>query len=145
MEQTTTGPKLAHLSSDGQRTQTVQEHLEGTAKLAADFARPFGGQDQARLAGLLHDIGKYSDDFQNRLTGGPKVDHSTAGAKVAFSLHQPEVAFAVAGHHGGLPDGGGKATRRTLPPCLGDGKRRSPPARIGAGRLPCPRLTGLHF
>ena len=47
MEQTTTGPKLAHLSSDGQRTQTVQEHLEGTAKLAADFARPFGEESQA--------------------------------------------------------------------------------------------------
>ena len=70
MEQTTTGPKLAHLSSDGQRTQTVQEHLEGTAKLAADFARPFGEESQAYLAGLLHDIGKYSDDFQRRLPAG---------------------------------------------------------------------------
>lgn len=127
MEQTTTGPKLVHLSSDGQRTQTVQEHLEGTAKLAADFARPFGEESQAYLAGLLHDIGKYSDDFQRRLTGGPKVDHSTAGAKVAFSLHQTEVAFAVAGHHGGLPDGGGKSDPPDAATLFGRRKKEVPP------------------
>lgn len=127
MEQNKTGPKLAHLSSDGHRIQTVQEHLEGTAKLAADFARPFGGESQACLAGLLHDIGKYSDDFQRRLAGGPKVDHSTAGAKVAFSLHQPEVAFAVAGHHGGLPDGGGKRDTPETPTLFGRRKKEVPP------------------
>ena len=127
MKQNTIGPKLAHLSSDGCRIQTVQEHLEGTAKLAADFARPFGGESQAWLAGLLHDIGKYSDDFQNRLEGNPKkVDHSTAGAKVALSLHQPEVAFSVAGHHGGLPDGGAKSDPPEAPTLFGRQKKAVP-------------------
>lgn len=99
---------LAHISEDRERTQTVKEHLLGTAALAEAFAQPFGGGEQAKLAGKLHDIGKYSREFQHRLEGGPKVDHSTAGGKEAFQLRQIEAAFAVMGHHGGLPDYGGK-------------------------------------
>lgn len=99
---------LAHISEDKERMQTVKEHLLGTAALAEVFAQPFGGCEQARLAGDLHDIGKYSREFQHRLEGGPKVDHSTAGGKEAFQLRQIEAAFAVMGHHGGLPDYGGK-------------------------------------
>lgn len=99
---------LAHISEDRERMQTVKEHLQGTAALAEVFAQPFGGCEQARLAGDLHDIGKYSREFQHRLEGGPKVDHSTAGGKEAFQLRQFEAAFAVMGHHGGLPDYGGK-------------------------------------
>ena len=66
-------PFLAHISADGQRTQSVRDHLLGTAALAKAFARPFGGQEQAYLAGLLHDIGKYSDAFQRRLQGGNRA------------------------------------------------------------------------
>ena len=99
---------LAHISEDKERMQTVKEHLLGTAALAEVFAQPFGGGEQAKLAGKLHDIGKYSREFQHRLEGGPKVDHSTAGGKEAFQLRQLEAAFAVMGHHGGLPDYGGK-------------------------------------
>lgn len=106
-------PYLAHKSEDGTRVQTVKEHLEETARRAAGFAGYFGGKEQARLAGLLHDIGKYSAGFQRRLEGGPKVDHSTAGAKEANRLGQLEVAFAVAGHHGGLLDYGAETTKDT--------------------------------
>ena len=48
---------LAHISEDN-REQTILAHLQGTAKLAKEFARPFGGEDQAQLAGMAHDIGK---------------------------------------------------------------------------------------
>ncbi len=99
---------LAHISEDKERMQTVKEHLLGTAALAEVFAQTFGGGEQAKLAGKLHDIGKYSREFQHRLEGGPKVDHSTAGGKESFQLRQLEAAFAVMGHHGGLPDYGGK-------------------------------------
>lgn len=109
---------LAHIARDG-REQTVGEHLTGTAELAESFARPFGGEEQARLAGLAHDIGKYSDAFQRRLHGGPPVDHSTAGAYECFRLGQPCAAFAVAGHHGGLPDGGGKGDHEDSPTFFG--------------------------
>ncbi len=99
---------LAHIAGDG-REQPVLEHLAGTAALAAEFARPFGGEAQGRLAGMAHDIGKYSRAFQRRLRGElSRVDHSTAGALECRKRGQPFAAFAVAGHHSGLPDGGGK-------------------------------------
>lgn len=98
---------LAHIAQDG-REQTVREHLDGTAQLCAGFAAAFGAQEQGRLAGLAHDLGKYSDVFQRRLRGSTeRADHSTAGAVECCKLGQACAAFAVAGHHGGLPDGGG--------------------------------------
>ncbi len=104
-----TQPFYAHISEDGLRMQTVYSHLKNTAKLASEFAAAFHGEKQAYLAGLLHDIGKYSEAFQQRLFGSSAhVDHSTAGAQEAFRMHQMEVAFAVAGHHSGLPDMGGR-------------------------------------
>lgn len=141
-----TDPPLAHISEDGRRTQSVRDHLLGTAALAEAFARPFGGQEQAYLAGLLHDIGKYSDAFQRRLRGGPKVDHATAGARAAFEARQPEIAFAIAGHHGGLPDGGAQTDpagagtlwgrlKKEIPPCEGWKNEISLPA---ARRPPLP-------
>lgn len=96
---------LAHIADDG-RKQTVLEHLRGTAGGCAARAAAFGAEQQGWLTGLAHDIGKYTDRFQHRLLGGPKVDHSTAGAFECFKLRQPYAAFAVAGHHSGLPDGG---------------------------------------
>ncbi len=105
---------LAHISEDRERMQTVKEHLQGTAALAEAFAQPFGGGEQAKLAGKLHDIGKYSREFQHRLEGGPKVDHSTAGGKEAFQLRQIEAAFAVMGHHEELPDYGGHGGHQHL-------------------------------
>lgn len=71
---------LAHIADD-RREQTVAEHLQGTADLAARFAAAFGAEADGRFAGLLHDIGKYTPGFQKRLHGGPPVDHSTAGAR----------------------------------------------------------------
>ena len=102
-------PALAHISEDKARTQTVYEHLSGTADLAGEFAAPFGATEEARFAGWLHDIGKYSTAFQKRLLeDGPRVDHATAGAQEAMHCRppHPQAAFAVAGHHTGLPDGG---------------------------------------
>ena len=96
---------LAHIAEDG-REQTVAEHLRGTAALAKRFAAGFGAEADAELAGLLHDIGKCTPEFQARLHGGAIVDHSTAGAKLAFSRQNLPAALAIAGHHGGIPDVG---------------------------------------
>lgn len=97
---------LAHIAEDG-REQTVLEHLKGTAELCGRFAAPFCSEELGRMTGLAHDIGKYSEAFQKRLHGGVIVDHSTAGA-FECRRNRP-VSFCIAGHHGGLPDGGGKA------------------------------------
>lgn len=97
---------LAHIADDG-RVQTVSEHLHGTGELAAGFAAPFGASDEARAAGLLHDIGKYSAAFQQRIRGSAvSVDHSTAGAQEARNRRDLPAALAIAGHHGGIPDCG---------------------------------------
>lgn len=88
--------------------QPLKEHLAGVSEFAAEFAGKFGASDYANAAGLLHDAGKYSREFQSRLRGGKKlVDHSTAGAVVAkerFGLPGLVMAYVIAGHHAGLPD-----------------------------------------
>ena len=96
---------LAHI--DGKRKQSNTEHLYGTAMLAGDFAEAFGKRDWGYCCGMLHDIGKYSSAFQEKLMTGSnkKVDHSTAGAKVCLEkggMYQ-FVSYCIAGHHSGLP------------------------------------------
>ena len=98
-------------------SQTVVEHLSGTAALSRAFAEAFGAGDDGELIGLLHDLGKCTDGFQNRLLrDGPRVDHATAGA-VACSKYYGrfEDAACIAGHHSGLPDFGNVRTD-----CAGD-------------------------
>lgn len=87
---------LAHISDDG-RKQTVQEHLEGTARLCSEFAAAFDAAEQGYLAGISHDIGKYTEAFQRRLHGGPKVDHATAGAIECANAGFGQAAVCVIG------------------------------------------------
>ena len=99
---------LAHISADG-RVQKLADHLEGTARLAAEFASAFGKEEEGRTLGLYHDIGKYSRAFQKRIRGsGAKVDHSSAGA---FELRDPILSHCIAGHHSGLLDTGSAASK----------------------------------
>lgn len=87
----------------------LADHLQGTEDRAARFLERLGLADFGRAAGLLHDLGKYTAEFQKRLRGGPRVNHSTAGAKVACERYPDHlgklIAFAVAGHHAGLANG----------------------------------------
>lgn len=107
---------LAHRDPEDQREQSILEHLRGTAALSADFAAVFGVRDEGLRCGVLHDIGKYSAAFQRRLNGSTeRVDHSTAGAYEAALLGDVPAAFCIAGHHGGLPDGGTKADAADKP------------------------------
>lgn len=94
----------AHI--DGERKQTVEEHLDGTAIIASAFASAFKSSQYGYLAGIAHDIGKYSEGFQRRLFGGSKVDHSSAGALECARIGQELVGMCVAGHHAGLQDYG---------------------------------------
>lgn len=118
--------RLAHISEDGTRTQTISEHLTATAKLAGCFAASFGAQREAEYTGLLHDIGKYSDAFQHRLLGGNKVDHSTAGAKEAMRARNTPAALAIAGHHSGIPDLGSRTDTADNTTLLGRIQRNVP-------------------
>lgn len=90
--------------------QELDEHLEAVAGLAAQFASAFGGQQWGRAAGLLHDTGKATRGFILRLEGRPvRVNHSIFGARIGqeqFGKLGLLLSFVIAGHHGGLPDGG---------------------------------------
>jgi CRISPR-associated endonuclease/helicase Cas3 len=66
-------------NSDKSDWQHLNDHAICVARLAADFASAFGLGRGAYLAGLLHDLGKYTRAFQNRLSGdNGAVDHSPA-------------------------------------------------------------------
>lgn len=95
--------------------QPVFEHLTNTADLARQFGSNANVADLAYIAGLVHDLGKYSQEFQKRLTGKAiRVDHSTAGAKELITLckdtsYEPIarlLAYPITGHHTGLLDYG---------------------------------------
>lgn len=99
--------------------QPLQSHAQNVGKMSADFARIFGAQNIAYHTGQLHDLGKYSPEFQARLNGGSNpVDHSTAGAKIAFECWGKIaigklMAFCIAGHHAGLANGAGDGDNRS--------------------------------
>ncbi|MCL4408107.1 MAG: CRISPR-associated helicase Cas3' [Thermotogae bacterium] len=109
---------LAHIvkSENGFRYQTLEEHLESTAFLARQFSEKFGAPQWGYLAGLWHDLGKYSDQFQEKLKRITEnkpdmhVDHSTYGAQRVWKLEKfgKIIAYAIAGHHSGLPDATGE-------------------------------------
>lgn len=109
-------PLYAHTKEDTEENewQLLEEHLQNVADCAASFASSFGYENWGRALGLLHDAGKVNPAFQRRLRGlGEHVDHSTPGAWEALSRYRSELgdangrllAFALVGHHGGIPNG----------------------------------------
>jgi CRISPR-associated endonuclease/helicase Cas3 len=88
--------------------EPLARHLAEVEDGARIRGRRFGAATLAGLAGLVHDLGKYSPDFQARLRDPTKrADHSTAGAVWAERLSPTwgrMLAHVVAGHHAGLKD-----------------------------------------
>jgi CRISPR-associated endonuclease/helicase Cas3 len=139
---------LAHLTGEG-RPHLLSDHLREVGAGAARFAEVFGAADWARLAGLWHDLGKYSITFQNMIReangfearldgdpGGPR-DHSTAGAvhaAMALGASGTPIAFAIAGHHAGLSNQQDLSDRlRSKAQLLDHAKQGGAPAAILAG------------
>jgi CRISPR-associated endonuclease/helicase Cas3 len=119
-------PIYAHTKKDpatGQRLpesewQSLDEHLTEVATTARTFAEEFGAGDCAYVAGLLHDIGKATQEFQDYLIDETKkrgsIPHSIYGAKRVCEIFtqctQPQLPVAemltnvILSHHGGLRD-----------------------------------------
>lgn len=123
---------LAHVRQKDGRRQTVLEHLLGVADRSSQFASKLHLEKHGRLVGLLHDLGKYSDKFQQYIRSAEgmispdeddyldtlgmkgKVDHSTAGAQFIYNrmvdkgdigrLMGQLLALCIASHHSGLID-----------------------------------------
>ncbi|ABF89301.1 CRISPR-associated helicase Cas3 [Myxococcus xanthus DK 1622] len=112
-----TAEPLAHVAEDG-RAHLLREHLEAVGQWAAMLAPREDLRAPALVTGRWHDLGKYTRDFQIRIRkengfeahlekeGALERDHSTAGALWSLSRdrHLMPLAFAIAGHHSGLPD-----------------------------------------
>ncbi|GAB3380511.1 CRISPR-associated endonuclease Cas3'' [Azotobacter armeniacus] len=105
-------------SLDRSDWQRLDEHLTSVGRLAAQSAGFFSAEALARTAGLLHDLGKYTDEFQRRLNGDyGRVDHSTWGARIACERYGPLgklLAYGIAGHHAGLANGRDPGERSAL-------------------------------
>lgn len=107
---------LAHVRQDENgewHEHSLKTHLEGTARFAEEFAAVFGLQTLAGIVAKVHDYGKASQKFQDKIDPelhvNPQVDHSTAGAQFLVEQYGEQIgvllAYIVAGHHGGLPNG----------------------------------------
>lgn len=110
MQQEQEAVYLAHSATEQHpEGQRLSEHLQHTAELAEKAASKFGAASHGFYTGILHDKGKYTAAFQKRIRGAnTKSDHATAGAIEAYNHRLAPEAFAIAGHHAGLPDIGGK-------------------------------------
>lgn len=124
---------IAHHRSFDQKIQSVSDHLEEVSVICGRLANKVGVSKAGNIIGLLHDVGKYSRQFQayirsaigmlnpdiddeyivaNAFKG--KIDHSTAGAQWVwqrFKKYGPQgrlvgqiLAVCLASHHGGLLD-----------------------------------------
>ncbi len=134
--------------------QPLEEHLEEVARRAREFAERFNAAEWGYLAGLWHDVGKYSEAFQRYLRSapgadyhllevegeaagappGPRIDHTSAGAQHAVEMIEILgliLAYPIAGHHAGLLDAiaDGACMDRRL-------KKRVESWEQGLGRLP---------
>jgi len=129
---------FAHSTSLASRSdwQPLAEHLLNVAGLAARMAEVFSGHELAKVMGLLHDIGKYTDEFQRRITGEAiRVDHATRGAIIAIEHYQSLghiLAYGIAGHHAGLANG------------VGDGERTALTERLKGAGLPQLDIAWQH-
>ncbi len=110
----TVKPCYAHSGWKADRSdwQLLPDHLDQTATLAAQRGHPLRLLATAGLAGAYHDLGKHDPAFDRVLCGqNERVDHSTAGAKLLLDRAPPVMtplaemlAYAILGHHAGLPD-----------------------------------------
>lgn len=87
--------------------EPLREHLSRVACRAEEFASAFGAEQQANLAGVLHDIGKYNDRFQKYLRGeiNRAGDHWSMGSLLALFFAKELgacPALAIQAHHSGL-------------------------------------------
>jgi CRISPR-associated endonuclease/helicase Cas3 len=123
---------VAHVRDRDKKIQSLEDHLVAVSKYAGQFAGKIGLKEVGEILGLLHDVGKASDEFQNYIRSGTglilqnspdwvdvkankgKIDHSTAGAQIIYQKLSERgdkatatamaMALCIASHHSGLID-----------------------------------------
>ncbi|MBX3417657.1 MAG: CRISPR-associated endonuclease Cas3'' [Pirellulaceae bacterium] len=87
--------------------ELLRDHIRGVAERAEKFASAFAAGKQAKACGELHDLGKYSEQFQRRLFDRKEKgrDHASIGAILAAKVGKSLGEFpatCIEGHHVGL-------------------------------------------
>ncbi|MGO5012441.1 CRISPR-associated helicase Cas3' [Niallia sp. Sow4_A1] len=117
---------IAHIRERDGEIQSVEEHLLAVKQIAESIGMKMGVPHIAGLAGMLHDLGKYTKEFRNYIwtaVNDPKnaqrkgsVDHSTAGGKLLYEMYHKDkktsifsllaeiVGNAIISHHSYLKD-----------------------------------------
>ncbi|MFS0646984.1 CRISPR-associated helicase Cas3' [Siminovitchia sp. 179-K 8D1 HS] len=117
---------IAHIRKSDGCIQTVEEHLLEVKELAEKFGEKIGVKHIAGLAGMLHDMGKFTEEFCNYIQvavhnpdeapARGTVDHSTAGGKLLYNQYHSGkieefpgrlaeiVGNAIISHHSYLKD-----------------------------------------
>ncbi|TWT35607.1 helicase Cas3 [Posidoniimonas corsicana] len=141
-----------------ERWEPIESHLRAVSDCATGFAawlcpNKGGCAEWGRVAGLWHDLGKYSDAFQAMLQEANgfeahleqkvgRVDHSTAGAKYAKETagqFSRLLSYVIAGHHAGLANNA-KLSERLDKPIPG-WKAHVEPELLEPPQLGTPGLT----
>src|SRR5699024_597856 len=108
---------IAHIRGNEQEVLMLQDHLDGVAWLSRKYGEPVALAAHTELAGLLHDMGKYTEAFTTYIRNAVlyddvasiKIDHSTAGAKYLYENYYGKdplqnlvietVGMAILSHH----------------------------------------------
>ena len=121
----------AHSGNQPDRSdwQLLPDHLDNTARLAAERAEPLGLAAAAALTGRYHDFGKYDPAFDRVLNdGNDRVDHSTAGAallhaRASGALRLVSEVLCYGGVGRNWPDSSTPVGYDTSPPARGRGSK----------------------
>ena len=100
---------IAHSINEEGIEHNLADHLKKVSQIMAGFAVEKKFKSIFKIAGLLHDFGKYQPAFQKYLREGGRrgsVPHASWGAGLSKRFNHFEATFAIDGHHKGLPDKG---------------------------------------
>ena len=110
---------VAHISNDGlNREESVAEHTEKARFLCNEKGKRCGLSHLMSLCGILHDVGKNKQEFDDYLHADERtrqkqrgsIAHASTGAKYIYDMHHEEpgnikymvemISYAIAAHHG---------------------------------------------
>lgn len=123
---------IAHWRASDSTPQYLHTHLQNVAAISGTFSKKMKLESSGELIGLLHDLGKYSQEFRDYIHSAlglvnpdeddyvdsaalrGKVDHSSAGAQFVWQKLSAKgpleqriaqmLALCIASHHSGLID-----------------------------------------